>query len=267
MSIPRAVLDAMCKAHLGEDISAIIASSPYNGKMEVRYNKMKIDAELIKGLFDEASQKIIQLISDVFTDVVNREISVILLVCGFSECKIIQDSIRAKFPGKRVVVPEDAELAVLKGAVLFGHKPENIVSRVVKYTYGIEVTKEFNSEIHDLARRTVGKDRDECKHLFGVYVKTGSVVELGEEITVRRCTRHEFQRGVTFRFFQSTKECPKYTDEEGCTKLGSLTIEIPNPSKERRSFRVSFNFGHTELKVAAFDVKSGAKCETVLDLL
>lgn len=267
MSIPRAVLDAMCKKHLGEDIEAIIASSPYKDKMEVRYDKMKINVELIKGLFDETAQKIMHIISDVLLEVVSREISVILLVGGFSECRIIQDSIRANFPKKRVVVPEDAGLAVLKGAVLFGHKPLNIVSRVVRYTYGIENIKPFNPEVHDRGRRTLMDGEEVCRHLFRVYIQIGAAVELGEHISFERKTAYEFQSRATFHFFQSTKECPKYTDEEGCTKLGSLSIEIPNPSKEYRSFRVSFIFGHTEIKVTAVDVKSGTNYETVLDLL
>lgn len=267
MSIPRAVLDDICKKHLGEDLAAIIKSSPYNDRMELRYDKMRIDAELIEGLFTKASKKIIQLITEALAEVVSREISVILLVGGFSECKIIQESIKAKFPRHRIVVPEDAGLAVLKGAVLFGHKPEYIVSRVVRYTYGIRISSQFNPEIHESARRVIVDGKAECRDIFKLYVKTGSVVELGSQITGKHRTRKEFQSEVSFPVFQSRKERPKYTDEEGCTHLGTLRIDIPNPSKEKRSLRVNLIFGHTELKVTAFDVESGSKCETVLDLI
>lgn len=44
------------------------------------------------------------------------------MVGGFSECEIVQDAIRKAFPECRVVVPHEAGLAVLIGAVLFGHK-------------------------------------------------------------------------------------------------------------------------------------------------
>jgi molecular chaperone DnaK (HSP70) len=43
-------------------------------------------------------------------------LKMIVLVGGFSGCKIIQDNIKSFFPSYRVIVPEDAELAVLKGA-------------------------------------------------------------------------------------------------------------------------------------------------------
>lgn len=50
------------------------------------------------------------------------------MVGGFSECEIVQDAIRKAFPECRVVVPHEAGLAVLIGAVLFGHRLISIIS-------------------------------------------------------------------------------------------------------------------------------------------
>jgi hypothetical protein len=71
-------------------------------------------------------------------------LKMIVLVGGFSGCKIIQENIKSFFPSHRVIVPEDAELAVLKGAVLFGHKPDYIVARIARYTYGVKTRRKFN---------------------------------------------------------------------------------------------------------------------------
>ncbi|XP_071142785.1 heat shock 70 kDa protein 12A-like [Mytilus edulis] len=267
MSFPRAVLDQICKTHSGEDLEAVISSSPYKGRMELVYDKIRIDTDLIKDLFKQASQNIIDLIRDSFAKVNYKKVGVILLVGGFSESKIIQDSIKATFPDKRVIVPDDAGLAVLKGAVIFGHRPEYIVSRIVRYTYGVSITSPFDPDIHDPARRTMVRGKEKCSNLFKLYVTIGSVVELGSQIEGRHKTINENQRFVNFPVYQSTSENPKYTNEEGCTLLGTLRIEIPDPSKEIRSLRVNLIFGHTELKVRAYDVQSGAECETVLDLI
>jgi hypothetical protein len=62
-------------------------------------------------------------------------------------------------------------------------------------------------------------------------------------------------------------ECPQYTDVEGCTELGTLIVDIQNPSEENRCFRVNMIFGNTELKVTAIDEKFGVECTTVLDLI
>jgi len=98
-------------------------------------------------------------------------------------------------------------------------------------------------------------------------VFTGSVVELGAKITGRHETAKPFQSRIVVGIFQSKIECPQYTDVEGCTELGTLTVDIQDASEELRTFRVNLIFGNTELKVTAFDEKSGVECVTVLDLI
>lgn len=49
------------------------------------------------------------------------------MVGGFSESPITLDVVKNAFPTKRVIVPEEAGLAVLKGAVLFGHQSNSVL--------------------------------------------------------------------------------------------------------------------------------------------
>jgi hypothetical protein len=44
--------------------------------------------------------------------------------------------------------PDDCSLAVLKGAVLFGHDPKAITSRISKFTYGIVINQIFKEGFH-----------------------------------------------------------------------------------------------------------------------
>ena len=46
------------------------------------------------------------------------------MVGAFSDCPIIQDAVYKAFPDNQIIIPEDAGLSVLKGAVLFGHRPD-----------------------------------------------------------------------------------------------------------------------------------------------
>ncbi|VDI22930.1 Hypothetical predicted protein [Mytilus galloprovincialis] len=270
MAIPRAFLDKICKKHLHEDFAAVIEASPYKYRMIVRYDKLRMEADLIKNLFKEPSQKIIQLITDALNMLNNKYtdlVSVILLVGGFSDSKIIQDEIKAKFPKKRVIVPEDAGLAVLKGAVLFGHRPEQIVSRIVRYTYGVQYRPRFNSSIHDPARRVVTHGIQRCIDAFDIFVSIDSEVELGSKIRKEFATSREFQEFVSFPVFQTIQQSPKYTDEDSCTHIGTLRLAIPNPSRYFRDLDVEFIFGHTELKVIGYGMQTGRECETALDLI
>lgn len=49
----------------------------------------------------------------------------------------------------------------------------------------------------------------------------------------------------------SHKKDPKYTDEPGCIHIGTVSIQIYNPSVAIRTFNVEFHFGNTELTVTA----------------
>ena len=267
MAIPRTVLDQMCKKYLMEDFEAVVQSSPYRDKMILRYDTLRIDTNLIIDTFKQASERIIELISDVLKKMKGSNLKMIVLVGGFSDCKIIQDSIKSFFRNYRVIVPEDAELAVIKGAVLIGHKPDYIVTRIARYTYGVRCRKDFNPDIHEPGRCVVVNGKKKCHNLFNLYIKSGSVVELGVKITGKHRTTKPFQSRIPFPIFQSTIEGPQYTDVEGCTELGTLRVDIQDPSEEIRVFRVNLIFGNTELKVTAFDEKSGAECATILDLI
>ena len=127
-----------------------------------------------------------------------------ILVGGFSGCKIIQDNIKSFLPNYHVIVPEDAELAVLKGAVLFGHKPDYIVARIARYTYGVRVNEYFNPDIHEPGRCVVIGGKKWCKNTFYIYIKTGSVVELGTKIIRIIVTTEPFHRTLLLPIFQST---------------------------------------------------------------
>ena len=127
--------------------------------------------------------------------------------------------------------------------------------------------KDFNPDIHEPGRCVVRNGKKKCRDIFKLYIKIGSVVEMGAKITVRHETIQLFQSEIAIHIFQSTIECPQYTDVEGCTELGTLTVDVQDPSEEIRKFRVNMIFGNTELKVTAFDEKFGVECATVVDLI
>jgi hypothetical protein len=55
-------------------------------------------------------------------------------------------AMKTNFPDKHIIIPEEAVLSVLKGAVLFGHKPDYIASRVMRVSYGTDVTVLFDPD-------------------------------------------------------------------------------------------------------------------------
>lgn len=180
------------------------------------------------------------------------DVSLIVLVGGLADCKFLTEKMKACFPRKRIVSPEDANLAVLKGAVLYGHNPTFIDPRVTKFTYGIEVLGRFDDKKHDRSRRQKdGWGNYCCKNAFDLIICQNKNMPLGKIIKKRYGTRFPNQENVSFNVFTSNIDSPLYTDDGSCRKIGMLSIVIPNPSKSMRFVDVQYIFGDTEFKVKA----------------
>lgn len=191
----------------------------------------------------------------------------LLLVGGFSESAILQHAIRTEFPDKRIIIPEDAGLSVLKGAVLFGHNPDYISSRVMRYTYGFRTVEMFNHNIHDEAKLVMIDGQERCNDNFWIVKKLNETTSLGTKVKDMIHTIETFQRTVDIPVFVSNKEDPIYTDEPGCMNIGTFTVEIPNPSEDVRCFDVEFHFGNTELTVTATEQDTGHSVTAMFDLV
>jgi hypothetical protein len=75
-----------------------------------------------------------------------------------------------------------------------------------------------------MSNKKSGKKK--CRNIFSIYIKAESVIKLGANITGGLTTSAPLQSIIAFPIFQSTIECPQYTDVEGCTQLGSLELHI-----------------------------------------
>lgn len=106
---------------MGTDVSKRTLETRYAKSLKWSGDKMRIDIDLFRSFFHPANVKLVICIREILSKPEAIGTKVILIVGGFSECQIVQDAIRKAFPECRVVVPHEAGLAVLKGAVLFGH--------------------------------------------------------------------------------------------------------------------------------------------------
>ena len=90
-------------------------------------------------LFDPVLTNIADHLKRIFAIV--DSIDYLILVGGFATCHLLQVRLKREFEeadGVRVIIPRQSSLAVVMGAVLFGHDPEQISARRVRYSYGIE---------------------------------------------------------------------------------------------------------------------------------
>ena len=76
-----------------------------------------------------------------------KGLDLVIMVGGFSNLSILRKNIQHLSQYIPVIVPEEAELAVLKGAAMFGWNANFITKRRSKATYGMKVFFKFDPEL------------------------------------------------------------------------------------------------------------------------
>ncbi|XP_056012673.1 heat shock 70 kDa protein 12A-like isoform X3 [Ostrea edulis] len=119
--------------HLCEKLHNVIDFREVIDKNELHRNNVKYTAGKLKwenkyfrGFFKKTIDSIVKHIDELFEEDVGRDVDIIVMVGGLSECHLVQDAIKKNFEQKTVIVPEEAGLAVVKGAVYLGHLSDDI---------------------------------------------------------------------------------------------------------------------------------------------
>ena len=194
-------------------------------------------------------------------------VKTMLLVGGFADSQILQTDLMNDFSKKyRVLIPRNAAIAVVQGAVLFGKNPAKITERVIGATYGADCSRDFDKNIHPSEKWFLADGRQKCKNLFNCFVKENEIARSGRTIKKMYSPLHANDTELTFGFYVAKDpECTFVTDE-GVAKIGSVTVKSPDISKGRnRDIEVSMHFGGTEIVATAVDISSGRTAQTTLD--
>jgi len=269
ITIPCATINSLCESHQNESLNSMIQSSPFASKIALRGDKMRVDADVMKSLFDKTINNIVSLVTDVLRNPAAKDVPLLLLVGGFAECPIVQAAMKKNFSNKRIIIPEEAGLSVLKGAVLFGHKPDYIASRVMRFSYGAGVATLFDPDKHEQRRKFTSavNGTDLCRNVFSEIIQQNKSVALGTKVSHRYSTTIPNQSSMTIAVYASTKEKPVYVDEDCCDLIGTAETEIPFPSEEERYVLVEYIFGNTEISMTATDEVYGTTCEATYKLI
>lgn len=263
-TVPVSLADTYREKNPGCNITDVALKSKYKGQLTWKGDKLRMEAKLTKTLFDEICKQIVDHMKELFRHVAVKDVPSILLVGGFAESPMLQTAIREAFINKKVIIPKEAGLAVLKGAVLCGHAPEKISGRICRYTYGIEKITKFDSTIHPLSKKVLRNNTEYCDHIFSIHARVGQIVEIGEpQVKQTYIVVEPDQKAITFDIYTSNNKEPTYTTDAGVTQLGTLIIDLPDTSKGLdRGAIVHMTFSGTEIAVTAVDQDDPEKVVT-----
>ncbi|RGB28803.1 hypothetical protein C1646_341913 [Rhizophagus diaphanus] len=244
-------------------------------EMEKNEWMIEIDYDDVKAMFDPVINQIIKLIHSQLSNA-REECSAMFLVGGFSGSKYLQKRIKQEFQHrvKNISVPNQPIAATLRGATLYGlyglslKNPKNnimkispvIYSRVLKYTYGIQVRNYW--EEGDPVERKI---RNRLIDRFYCVVRRGIQVNGNENFTASFTPLSPMQKKVCFRIFYTSSYDAMYCDDPGMEFLGKLTIYL-HGSGTLDKLLFAFTFGEMELAVTVKNEISGRHCKTKFEI-
>ena len=131
----------------GHDLAERFASSCVVDDVKfVRNEYFCLGSMAMKKLFDPVIKGIVEHLRNLLKRRALRGVEFVFLVRGFAESVLLQDAIKKQFSSQfTILVPNNAGIAVVQRGVMFGQRPDIIVSRK---TYGIEVYRLFEAGIH-----------------------------------------------------------------------------------------------------------------------
>ncbi|XP_062585711.1 heat shock 70 kDa protein 12A-like [Saccostrea cucullata] len=234
-------------------------------EVSVSGDKLKMKRDLFNAFFSKSINGIINHISDILRKF--PDIRMILLVGGYAESPILQTRMKNSFKEQILIIPQQCGMAVVKGAVLYGHKPELISSRILKYTYGVNHNLTFDPKQHPEERKYINEDgKEKCHGTVKKLISRGtSVKTTGEVKTVTAAPYERSSKSLTTKVYFSKEEDPTFTDQ--CTLLGKVELKLPPYAGKRRVVQESFTFGQTEISVTTTFLETGDKVEASFDLL
>ena len=178
-------------------------------------------------MFQIAIDKITSHTKTLLTKKELKGVKALLLVGGFSESKVVTNGIKSAFDGYRVLVPPNAKISVLKGAVMFGHDPNIISMRISPYTYGVHTRVLYDATRHATIKPKQLQDgRRVVENSFHKHLT------IREQVYVDQATKEANYKSVGnlknvfWKVYQSELKDPILCDGQ-CRYIGRLNVDIP----------------------------------------
>ncbi|XP_077157425.1 heat shock 70 kDa protein 12B isoform X2 [Paroedura picta] len=273
ISLPFSFVDFYRK-HRGQNVETALKRSSVNLVKWSSQGMLRISSEAMNELFQPTVCQIINHIDELMRKPEVQGVKLLFLVGGFAESAILQHAVQSAFSGIcRVIIPQDVGLTILKGAVLFGLDPTIVRVRRLPLTYGVGVLNKFVEGKHPQEKLLVKEGKKWCTDVFEKFVSVDQSVALGEVVQRSYCPARAGQRKIIINVYCCATDDVVYITDPGVRKCGTISLDLEelegpgSPKRSRREIRASMQFGDTEIKVTAMDVRTAKTVRASIDFL
>ena len=259
----------MVKMFLPIDLRENIKTGVHAGSYRLIADKIALTAHLMRSFYSKILKKITEHIRSLLINPDLLGVSHIVMIGGFSESDVLQNTIKTEFPNIDMITVPQTNSAVVRGAVIYGHEPRIIKWRKAAYTYGARVAHPFREGYHDRSKLIYTEDGNQCDDIFDKFVQINDSVKVGKHLFKKQYgVAFSCITSVTLDLFRCDRPDPMYTTDVGCEKIGSLHVDMPDlKGGINRKIHISVEFGDTEMKVEAMDGNTGVKFTASFDFL
>ena len=233
------------------------------GKINYDNNNVEIPKRIMENITLNRVNKIIDSIKNLIEINKYIKINYLVLTGGFSNCKILVEQLKKNFnnSGRNIFKLDSPSLSIMKGAVIYGKRPNKIMSRISPYNIGIlSVTFDIKNQTCIFYMNISGIDICE---IFDKFINKGGSINNNFAVIKTYSPILETQTEANIELFRSIKENVKDIYEEGVEKIGEINLNIPEneiPLIERE-IEVKMVFGSCII-IEAKDKNSGEKIKS-----
>lgn len=257
MNVPLS-LDALIQEKYGCGIKKSLQSTMYRDRVTYEQNKLCIPRSVFKTFFQNTINNVSKFIEEILAKTDAKDV---IITGRFADCKLVKDSLLERFKTYRIVIPPEAGLAVLKGAVYFGHIPNTKSMRFTRFTYGVGINELYGSE-YDHEKQIDVEKLPISKNSFYPLVRQGEQIETGVEYHMFHSLKARPNK-VECELYVSGQE--NHTDKKGCKLLGKLLVPLPC---DENDFKIKEGIVFDEMEIIfRVGLDSGPFFERSFDIL
>ena len=196
-------------------------------------------------------------------DSVGMRPDIIYLVGGFGGSNLVVEHIRNVFEDIRIVIPQNPDLAIVRGAcVYYKNKP----IRTADATYGTVCKLRFDekNKIHKEAEKVLGEGGSQyCTSLFKPFVQIGESIHPDHVYKSVYAPITADQKVLLLTLYSTREEYIDFAEKgemgkevcDGVTKLGCLFVDLSammDVPFSQRHVKLLVDFSSVEITITAF---------------
>ena len=224
-------------------------------------------------LFEPTIREIVGIVKEVLEDG-EGVIKDVFLAGWFGGCHYVKLKLQSALEEMQQNIqvhpaPQESELGIVHGALLFRCNPSTIHKRKADATYGVYTVLPFKSGVHDESKKTWDEDQKEyyCEDLFCTIVERGDTICSGSVFVSSFSTTTANHQRITFEVYVSPNTNVWYVTEPCVQMLGKFILDLSGVGINRK-MEVAIDFTHTEIQVHVYETQNPEyETKTVVDFL